>query len=71
MIRMWGLINFDVEISSPNDSHGSPRGYIKQKTTEFDQQHIVTTESLLLKVAPVFYVEILTCRFIYYFFSFS
>lgn len=50
MIRMWGLINFDVEISSPNDSHGSPRGYIKQKTTEFDQQHIVTTESLLLKM---------------------
>ncbi|GKB63051.1 hypothetical protein Tco_0919237 [Tanacetum coccineum] len=50
MIRLWGLINFDVEISSPTDSHGSPRGYIKQKTTEFDQQHIVTTESLLLKI---------------------
>ncbi|XP_024988263.1 uncharacterized protein LOC112523057 isoform X2 [Cynara cardunculus var. scolymus] len=50
MLRLWGLLNFDVEISSHNDSYGSPRGYIKQKTTESDQQQIVTTESLLLKI---------------------
>ncbi|XP_071706548.1 uncharacterized protein [Rutidosis leptorrhynchoides] len=50
MLRLWGLINFDVEISSPNDSYGSPKGYHKQKSTESDQQHIVTTESLLLKI---------------------
>lgn len=50
MLRLWGLLDFDVEISSHNDSYGSPRGYIKQKTTESDQQHIVTTESLLLKI---------------------
>nr|XP_043626529.1 uncharacterized protein LOC122597989 isoform X2 [Erigeron canadensis] len=49
MLRLWGLIKFDVEISS-HDSYGSPRGYLKQKTTESDQQHIVTTESLLLKI---------------------
>lgn len=67
MLRIWGLLKFDVEVSSPNDSYGSPRGYLKQKITESDQQHIVTTEYLLLKVAPVFYVEIFTCRFIYYF----
>ncbi|CAH1446611.1 unnamed protein product [Lactuca virosa] len=65
MLRMWGLVNFDVEISSPNDSYGSPRGYLKQRSTESDHQHIMTTESLLLKVASVFFVEIFTCRFIY------
>ncbi|KAI3677496.1 hypothetical protein L6452_36760 [Arctium lappa] len=63
MLRLWGFPNFDVEISSHNDSYGSPRGYIKHKTMDSDQQHIVTTESLLLKVAPVFFVEIFTCRF--------
>lgn len=50
MIRMWGLIDFDVEISSPNDSYGSPRGYLKQRSTESDHKHIMTTESLLLKI---------------------
>ncbi|KAL7602820.1 hypothetical protein Lser_V15G15598 [Lactuca serriola] len=50
MLRMWGLVNFDVEISSPNDSYGSPRGYLKQRSTESDHQHIMTTESLLLKI---------------------
>ncbi|KAI7725253.1 hypothetical protein M8C21_014649 [Ambrosia artemisiifolia] len=49
-LRLWGLVEFDVEVSSPNDSYGSPRGYLKQKTTESDQQHIVTTEFLLLKI---------------------
>ncbi|KAK9051350.1 hypothetical protein SSX86_027977 [Deinandra increscens subsp. villosa] len=62
MLRLWGLLKFDVEVSSPIDSYGSPRGYLKHKTTESDQQHIVTTEFLLLKVASVFYVEIFTCR---------
>ncbi|KAI3744040.1 hypothetical protein L1987_57112 [Smallanthus sonchifolius] len=50
MLRLWGLLKFDVEVSSPNDSYGSPRGYLKHKNTESDQQHIVTTEFLLLKI---------------------
>ncbi|KAJ0822818.1 hypothetical protein HanPSC8_Chr16g0736511 [Helianthus annuus] len=49
-LRLWGLLKFDVEVSSPIDSYGSPRGYLKRKTTESDQQHIVTTEFLLLKI---------------------
>ncbi|CAI9269676.1 unnamed protein product [Lactuca saligna] len=65
MLLMWGLVNYDVEILSPNDSYGSPRGYLKQRSTEYDHQHIMTTESLILKVAFVFFVEIFTCRFIY------
>ncbi|KAL8227814.1 hypothetical protein R6Q57_015398 [Mikania cordata] len=50
MLRVWGLLKFDVEVSSSNDSYGSPRGYLKHMATESDQQHIVTTEILLLKI---------------------
>ncbi|KAL4586280.1 hypothetical protein LXL04_010916 [Taraxacum kok-saghyz] len=53
MLRLWGLINFDVELSSPNDSYSRPKGYLKQKSRESDQKHIMTTESLLLKVALI------------------
>ncbi|CAI9302249.1 unnamed protein product [Lactuca saligna] len=65
MLHMWGLVNCDVEISSPNDSYVSPKGYLKQRSTESEHQHIKTTESMLLNVASVFFVEICTCRFIY------
>lgn len=51
MLRLWGLLNFDVEIFFPHDSNSSPRGYLKQKSVESDQPHIMTTESLLVKVS--------------------
>lgn len=50
MLRMWGILEFDVEIFYPHDSHGCPRGYQKQKSTESDQTHIMTTQSLLEEV---------------------
>ena len=50
MFRIWGILNFDVEIFFPHDSSSNPRGYIKQKSKESDQAHIMTTESLLVKV---------------------
>ncbi|XP_063940371.1 uncharacterized protein LOC108201750 isoform X3 [Daucus carota subsp. sativus] len=49
MFRIWGILNFDVEIFFPHDSSSNPRGYIKQKSKESDQAHIMTTESLLVK----------------------
>lgn len=55
MLRLWGLMNFDVEIFFPHDSNSSPRGYIKQKSEVSDQPHVMTTESLLLKVSPFLY----------------
>lgn len=51
MLRLWGILEFDVEIFFPHDSNSSPRGYIKQKSKESDQAHIMTTESLLVKVS--------------------
>ncbi|KAM7508515.1 hypothetical protein LguiA_018968 [Lonicera macranthoides] len=50
MLRLWGLVSFDVEIFFPHDSHSSPRGYLKQKSKESDQLHIMTTQSLLVEV---------------------
>nr|XP_017225527.1 PREDICTED: uncharacterized protein LOC108201750 isoform X2 [Daucus carota subsp. sativus] len=50
MFRIWGILNFDVEIFFPHDSSSNPRGYIKQKSKESDQAHIMTTESLLVKI---------------------
>ncbi|XP_012068658.1 uncharacterized protein LOC105631226 isoform X2 [Jatropha curcas] len=47
MLRLWGLLDFDCEIFFPHDLHSLPRGYHKQKGKESDQQHIMTTQSLL------------------------
>lgn len=50
MLRLWGMVNFDVEVFFPHDSHSSPRGYHKQKSKEADQSHIMTSQSLLVEV---------------------
>ncbi|GMP61004.1 hypothetical protein CsSME_00023641 [Camellia sinensis var. sinensis] len=54
MLRLWGLLNFDVEIFFPRDPHSLPRGYHKQKSKESDHQHIMTSQSLLVEVISVF-----------------
>ncbi|XP_062174477.1 uncharacterized protein LOC133879741 [Alnus glutinosa] len=50
MLRLWGLVNFDVEIFFPRDLHSLPRGYVKQKSKESDQKHIVTSQMLLVEI---------------------
>ncbi|KAK3038961.1 hypothetical protein RJ639_027446 [Escallonia herrerae] len=50
LLHLWGLLNFDVEVFFPHDSHSSPRGYLKQKSKEADQPHILTSQSLLVKI---------------------
>ncbi|KAL6989751.1 hypothetical protein U1Q18_015502 [Sarracenia purpurea var. burkii] len=48
MLRLWGLLDFDVEIFFPSDPYSLPRGYHKQKSKESDQPHIMTSQSLLM-----------------------
>ncbi|KAL2234113.1 uncharacterized protein LOC105169824 isoform X2 [Sesamum indicum] len=50
MLRMWDVLDFDVEIFFPHDSYSSPRGYQKQKSKESDQPHIMTSQSLLVEI---------------------
>ncbi|KAK9283720.1 hypothetical protein L1049_011970 [Liquidambar formosana] len=50
MLRLWGLLNFDVEIFFPHDLHSLPRGYHKMKSKESDHLHIMTTQSLLVEI---------------------
>ncbi|KAL0007158.1 hypothetical protein SO802_008660 [Lithocarpus litseifolius] len=50
MLRLWGLVDFDVEIFFPHDLHSLPRGYDKQKSKESDQPHIITSQTLLLEI---------------------
>lgn len=50
MLRLWGLLDFDVEIFYPHDPYSLPRGYPKQESKESDQLHIITSESLLMEV---------------------
>ncbi|MBA0600267.1 hypothetical protein Gorai_006461, partial [Gossypium raimondii] len=50
MLRLWGLLDFDVEIFFPHDPHGLPRAYDKQKSKESDQPHIMTVQMLLEEV---------------------
>lgn len=64
MLRLWGLVNFDVEIFFPHDLHSLPRGYVKQKSKESDQQHIVTSQTLLVEVTFMF---LLACIFFSFF----
>lgn len=49
-LRLWGLLNFDVEIFFPHDLHSLPRGYQKQKSKFTDDPHILTSDSLLVEV---------------------
>lgn len=53
MVRLWGLLDFDVEIFFPRDLHSLPRGYHKQKSKESDQAHIITSQALLVEVTPL------------------
>ncbi|XVE68329.1 hypothetical protein DITRI_Ditri09bG0058900 [Diplodiscus trichospermus] len=50
MFRMWGLLDFDVEVFFPHDLHGLPRAYDKQKSKESDQPHIMTVQMLLEEI---------------------
>lgn len=50
MLRLWGLVDFDVEISVPHDPQSLPRGYHKLKAKESDQAHIMTSQTLLVEV---------------------
>ncbi|XP_039070498.1 uncharacterized protein LOC120217481 isoform X2 [Hibiscus syriacus] len=50
MFRMWGLLDFDVEIFFPRDHDGLPRAYDKQKSKESDQPHIMTVQMLLEEI---------------------
>ncbi|GLT75125.1 hypothetical protein SLA2020_468740 [Shorea laevis] len=47
MLRLWSLLDFDVEIFFPHDLHSLPRAYDKQKSKDYDQSHIMTTQMLL------------------------
>lgn len=53
MLRIWGLIDFDVEISFPLDLYSLPRGYQKQKSKDSDQPHIITVQMLLEEVTSM------------------
>ncbi|TYG51122.1 hypothetical protein ES288_D10G231600v1 [Gossypium darwinii] len=50
MLRLWGLLDFDIEIFFPHDPHGLPRAYDKQKSKESDQPHIMTVQMLLEEI---------------------
>ncbi|KAJ4971128.1 hypothetical protein NE237_004227 [Protea cynaroides] len=50
MLRLWGFLNFDVEIYFPHNLLSLPKGYRKQESKASDQPHIMTTESLLVAI---------------------
>ncbi|KAL8061879.1 hypothetical protein ABFX02_02G111500 [Erythranthe guttata] len=51
MLRMWDVLNFDVEIFFPDGSHSSPRGYYRKQTSkDSDNSHIMTSQSLLVEI---------------------
>lgn len=58
MLQLWGLVDFDVEISFPLDFYSLPRAYDKQKSKESDHPHILTVQTLLEEVT-----KILSCKF--------
>ena len=55
MLRLWGLVDFDVEIFFPHDLYGLPRAYDKQKSKESDQPHIMTVQMLLEEVTFILF----------------
>ncbi len=68
MLRLWGLLNFDVEIFFPHDAHSLPRAYDKQKSKESDQPHIITTQMLLEEVSTVTQIELSNhCSLLFFF----
>ncbi|GAB4832162.1 hypothetical protein Ancab_006179 [Ancistrocladus abbreviatus] len=50
MLRLWYIVDFDVEIFYPHDPHSLPTAYNKRKSKESDQPHIMTTEALLVEM---------------------
>lgn len=64
MLRLWGLLSFDVEIYFPHDLVSLPRGYDNQKSKVPDQAHILTSQSLLVEVH--FFSSILFPLFTHY-----
>ncbi|XP_022993790.1 uncharacterized protein LOC111489694 isoform X1 [Cucurbita maxima] len=50
MLRLWSLLDFDVEIYHPHDDFSLPTAYHKLKGKESDQPHIITTQSLLVEI---------------------
>ena len=50
-IGLYGLPDFDEEISFPHDLNGLPRGYEKQKNKLSDEPNIRTSKSLLVEVS--------------------
>ncbi|XP_050386163.1 uncharacterized protein LOC126802566 [Argentina anserina] len=50
MLRLWGLLDFDVEIFFPHDRHSLPRAYPKKKSKESDYAHIMTSQALLVEI---------------------
>uniref|UniRef100_A0A9I9CKR6 Protein SirB1 N-terminal domain-containing protein n=1 Tax=Cucumis melo TaxID=3656 RepID=A0A9I9CKR6_CUCME len=50
MLRLWSLLDFDVEIYHPHDDYSLPMGYHKLKSKESDQAHIMTTQTLLVEI---------------------
>jgi hypothetical protein len=50
-LRLYGLLDFDEEISFPHDRNSLPRGYDKQKSKLSDEPNIMTSKSLLVEVS--------------------
>ncbi|KAI5006699.1 hypothetical protein ZWY2020_033942 [Hordeum vulgare] len=49
-LRLYGLLDFDEEISFPHDLNGLPRGYDKRKSKFCDEPNILTAKSLLVEI---------------------
>ncbi|KAM0863046.1 hypothetical protein ACQ4PT_044848 [Festuca glaucescens] len=49
-LRLYGLLDFDEEISFPHDHNSLPRGYDKQKSKLSDEPNIMTSKSLLVEI---------------------
>uniref|UniRef100_A0A0D9UZJ1 Protein SirB1 N-terminal domain-containing protein n=1 Tax=Leersia perrieri TaxID=77586 RepID=A0A0D9UZJ1_9ORYZ len=50
MLRLYGLLEFNVEIFFPHDPDGLPRGYDKHKSKLGDEPHIMTSKLLLVEI---------------------
>ncbi|KAG8052675.1 hypothetical protein GUJ93_ZPchr0001g33119 [Zizania palustris] len=50
MLRLYGLLEFNVEIFFPHDLNSLPRGYDKLKSKAGDEPHIMTSKSLLVEI---------------------
>ncbi|KAL4203679.1 hypothetical protein AMTRI_Chr01g129200 [Amborella trichopoda] len=50
MLRLYGVVDFDIEIYFPHDLVSLPQGYDKQKSKVSDEPHIMTPLSLLVEM---------------------